>query len=93
MADNRIEDIEGGELVTPVDDDLFIALDASDTTDDPDGTVKKIKRENVFNNIQNIFIGGDKEVDGTFRMSVSSGNLQIHKRVSGVYEFVTEFVY
>lgn len=47
MADERIEDITGGELTTPAPADLFVVLDASDTTDDPDGTVKRIKHENL----------------------------------------------
>ena len=43
MADQRIEDITGGELTAPNPDDLFVVLDESDTTDDSDGTAKYIK--------------------------------------------------
>ena len=40
MADERIEDISGGELTDIRATDKFVVLDASDTTDDSDGTAK-----------------------------------------------------
>ena len=40
MADERIEDISGGQLSVVAPDDLLVVLDASDTTDDADGTTK-----------------------------------------------------
>ena len=40
MADERIEDISGGELSLLEMRDRLVVLDASDTTDDPDGTTK-----------------------------------------------------
>ena len=47
MADERIEDITGGELTGPAVADLLVILDASDTTDDPQGTAKRIAYQNV----------------------------------------------
>ncbi len=43
MADERIEDITGGELTDPTVDDKLVILDKSDTTDDADGTVKYVE--------------------------------------------------
>src|SRR3990172_3140963 len=47
MVDERIEDITGGELTELDVADLLVILDASDTTDDPQGTVKRIAYQNV----------------------------------------------
>jgi len=47
MADERIEDISGGELTTPASNDLMVILDVSDTTDDADGTTKNITYQNL----------------------------------------------
>ena len=47
MADERIEDISGGELTAVASGDLFVVLDVSDTTDDGDGTTKYISYQNL----------------------------------------------
>lgn len=43
MADQQLQDVSGGELTVLAAGDLFLVLDGSDTTDDPDGTIKNIK--------------------------------------------------
>ena len=43
MADERIEDISGGELTAIAPDDKFVILDTSDTTDDAQGTTKYVQ--------------------------------------------------
>lgn len=48
MADERIEDITGGQLTSPADDDKLVILDTSDTTDDPDGTAKYIELSDLI---------------------------------------------
>lgn len=48
MPDERIEDLSGGELTAPSPTDLFVVLDRSDGTEDPDGTTKNIEYQNLF---------------------------------------------
>jgi len=62
MVDERIEDIIGGELTKlPLPADLFVILDTGDTAEDPQGTAKNIK----FENLQGLSVGATKTADFT----------------------------
>lgn len=53
MANKKITDLT--ELTTVADGDYLAVVDVSDTTDDPDGTSKKIKKSNIFADLAETF--------------------------------------
>lgn len=77
MADRRIEDIAAGELTSIATNDKFVVLDASDTTDDPDGTTKFLQARTLGGLFRGSLIDGlvtsNNVTDSEHDIDIASG--------------------